>query len=109
MAAGMWTRLRTTILAKESEMSTHRRGRGEGSIVQRHDGRWMGRVDLGWRDGKRRTKTIYGRTRRTVADGLRDALGAAQDGSVIENERQTVSQFLTRWLEDVARPRVRPR
>lgn len=34
-------------------MSARRRGRGEGSICQRPDGRWMGRVDLGWRDGKR--------------------------------------------------------
>ena len=90
-------------------MATRRRGRGEGSIVRRADGRWMARVDLGWRDGKRRSKAIYGRTRRAVADALREALGQAQDGSVIQNERQTVSQFLAHWLEDVARPRVRPR
>ena len=31
-----------------------RRGRGEGSICERSDGRWMGRIDLGWRNGKRR-------------------------------------------------------
>ena len=37
-------------------MST-RRGRGEGSITRRADGRWMARVDLGWQDGKRRRKT----------------------------------------------------
>ena len=28
-------------------MSTRRRGRGEGSITLRTDGRWMGRIDLG--------------------------------------------------------------
>ena len=43
-------------------MSTRRRGRGEGSIVQRADSRWMARVDLGWQDGKRRSKAIYGRS-----------------------------------------------
>ena len=90
-------------------MSTRRRGRGEGSIVQRADGRWMARVDLGWRDGKRRTKTIYGRTRRAVADALRDALRAAQQGTLAGDERQTIPEFLTRWLQDVVRPRVRPR
>jgi len=37
-------------------MSTRRRGRGEGSIVRRTDGRWMGRIDLGWQDGKRGVK-----------------------------------------------------
>ena len=35
-----------------------RRGRGEGSITRRADGRWMARVDLGWQDGKRRRKTL---------------------------------------------------
>jgi integrase len=69
----------------------------------------MARIDLGWRDGRRRSKAIYGRTRRAVADGLRDALKAAHDGTLIADERQTVGDFLARWLQDVARPRVRPR
>ena len=90
-------------------MSTRRRGRGEGSIVQRADGRWMARVDLGWQDGKRRSKAIYGRTRRAVADALRDALKAAEQGTLVGDGRQTVGEFLTRWLQDVARTRVRPR
>jgi hypothetical protein len=94
---------------EESEMSMHRRGRGEGSIVQRADGRWMARVDLGWQDGKRRSKAIYGRTRRAVADALQNALRAAQDGTLVADERQTVPAFLARWLQDVARTRVRPR
>src|ERR1700681_4626075 len=90
-------------------MNTRRRGRGEGSITQRADGRWMGRVDLGWQDGKRRSKAIYGRTRRDVAEGLQNALRAAQQGTLAADERQTVQEFLKRWLQDVARTRVRPR
>jgi integrase len=66
-------------------------------------------VDLGWQDGRRQSKAIYGRTRRAVADALRDALKAAQQGSLVGDERQTVGEFLTRWLRDVARTRVRPR
>ena len=90
-------------------MSTRRRGRGEGSIVQRADGRWMGRVDLGWQNGKRQSKAIYGRTRRSVADALRNALKAAEQGTLSADERQTIGDFLKRWLQDVVRPRVRPR
>ena len=41
---------------------TLRRSRGEGSIMKRSDGRWMAQVDLGWQDGKRRRKTLSGRT-----------------------------------------------
>src|SRR5882672_10897684 len=69
----------------------------------------MGRVDLGWQDGKRRSKAIYGRTRRTVVDGLRDTLKAAEQGTLSADERQTIGEFLKRWLQDVVRPRVRPR
>lgn len=90
-------------------MTTRRRGKGEGSVVQRGDGRWMGRVDLDCRDGKRQTKTIYGRTRRAVSDAVRGAIRAAEDGTLRRDERQTVGQFLTSWLQDVARTRVRPR
>ena len=69
----------------------------------------MARVDLGWQGGKRRFKAIYGRSRKAVAVALHDALKAAQEGSLVTDERQTVSDFLARWLHDVARTRVRPR
>jgi integrase len=85
-----------------------RRGRGEGSITQRSDGRWMARVDLGWENGKRRRKTVYGRTRKAVAAQLPKILQSAQTGTVITDERQTVAAFLAQWL-DYKRPRLRPR
>lgn len=85
-----------------------RRGRGEGSICQRPDGRWIARVDLGFVDGKRRRKAIYGRTRREVADKLPKVLRDVQQGAALPDERQTVGQFLERWLEH-KRTRLRPR
>jgi integrase len=85
-----------------------RRGRGEGGISQRPDGRWVARVDLGWRDGKRRRKAIYGKTRREVAGRLTKTLLDVQQGAVLPDERQTVAQFLNRWLEH-KRTRLRPR
>ena len=39
-----------------------KRNAGEGSIFQRADSRWCGQIDLGWRDGKRARKFVYGRT-----------------------------------------------
>jgi len=85
-----------------------RRGRGEGSIVQRSDGRWCGRIDLGWENGKRKRKAYYGRTRREVADKLTKALRDVQQGAALPDERQTVAQFLERWLEH-KRAKLRPR
>lgn len=69
----------------------------------------MARLDLGWRDGRRRRKTVYGRTRREVADKLTALLNRAKAEDVPTDERQTVRQFTRRWLVDVAKPRVRPR
>jgi hypothetical protein len=68
----------------------------------------MARVDLGWQDGKRRRKAVYGRTRRAVAEKLPKLLQSAQAGNVVTNERQTVEQFLAGWLEH-KRTRLRPR
>ena len=43
---------RITVRRREKRTVTMRarRGRGEGSITKRADGRWMARVDLGWQD-----------------------------------------------------------
>jgi hypothetical protein len=40
---------------------------------------------------------------------LNAALHGHQQGLPLASERQTVEHFLTRWLEDTARPSVRPR
>jgi len=87
-----------------------RRGHGEGSIYKREsDGLWVATVDLGYVNGKRRRKPLYGKTRREVAEKLKIALRDQQQGLPVATERQTVSQFLDRWLVEVVKPSVRPR
>jgi integrase len=85
-----------------------RRGRGEGSVSLRSDGRWEARLDLGWRAGKRRHKSYFGRTRREAAGKLTKGLRAVQEGRPLHDQRQTVGQFLARWLES-KRTKLRPR
>jgi integrase len=48
-----------------------RRARGERGIYQRKDGRWEGQADLGWVDGKRVRKSVYGGTEADVIRKLR--------------------------------------
>jgi integrase len=87
-------------------MATHRRGHGEGSIRQRADGRWEATITL--EDRKR--KSYYGKTRADVQRELNRALKACQDGLPIPHDgRPTVAQYLTRWLEETAKPKVRPK
>lgn len=82
-----------------------RRGHGEGSIYRREsDGKWCCVVDLGRADGKRKRKTIYGRTRKEVAEKLKVALRDQQQGLPIAlDQRQTVGAFLDHWLDEAAR------
>jgi integrase len=51
-------------------MAARRRAYGEGTISKRKDGRWIGIAELGWQDGKRRRKYVYGTTRAEVAAKL---------------------------------------
>ena len=86
-----------------------KRGQNEGSIYKRADGRWVGVVSLGYGNGRRCRKYVYGRTRREAQEKLLSVLNSLQNSLPVAPERQTVSQFLAQWLESVARPRLRPR
>lgn len=86
-----------------------RRGRGEGSIYKRTDGRWAAAVDLGWVKGKRQRKVVYGKTRSEVATKLLALHNAAREGHLVLDERCTLGEFLNQWLHDAVKPNVRPR
>jgi integrase len=90
-------------------MAQRRRGRGEGSIHQRPDGRWCALIDLGIINGKRRRKYIYGATRKEVVEKLKAAQAAQTSGANLAVERITVAQFLDRWIADVVSKRNKPR
>jgi integrase len=86
-----------------------RRGRGEGSIYERPDGRWAATVSLGFRQGKRVRKQLYGATKKEVQGKLNRVLTNLQDGLEPPPATQTLKQFLEHWLESAAKPRLRPR
>jgi integrase len=90
-------------------MKSRRRGQSEGSIFQRRDGRWCEMLSLGFENGKRKRKSFLAATAAEVRERLLKARADQSHGLPIAIERQTVAQFLTRWLEDSARPAVRGR
>jgi integrase len=85
-------------------MSAGRRGNGEGTILRRTDGRWAAAIVF---EGYQR-KWIYGKTRRDVSDRLRKIRTDVAEGRPVMNERLTVSEYLNRWLNEVAKQRTRP-
>lgn len=85
-----------------------KRGQGEGSIYRRKDGRWVGVVNLGYHDGKRARKSVYGATQAEVIEQMAEARKAAREGTLVVDERQTVAQFLGHWLAEAVEKSVRP-
>jgi integrase len=86
-----------------------RRGRGEGSIHQRADGLWEGKVSLGYDgNGKRKRKTVYGPTKKEVQEEIRKLQNNADAGMLTESHRLRLSDYLlTTWLEGSARTTIR--
>jgi len=84
-----------------------RRGHGEGTLYQRPDGKWCAQLDLGWRDGKRVRRSLYGATRREVVEKLAAARRAIESGLQPTSDRLTVAAYLEDWL-NANRSTVRP-
>lgn len=80
-----------------------RRGKREGSIYLRQDGRWAAEIDLGFLDGKRLRKSFYGRTREDVRRKLNVALGKHEQGGLVDTDDTiTVDRHLANWLRGIS-------
>lgn len=86
-----------------------KRAHHEGSIYQRDDGRWVACLTLGYERGTRRRKTYYCKTQKEALDKLSLARHSLQQGLPLAEERQTLGQFLSHWLQDYAKVKVRPK
>jgi integrase len=80
-----------------------RRGKGEGSIYRRQDGRWAADITI---EGRRR-KTLYGRTREEVHEKLLAAQNEKRQGKLRSGPKQTVRDYLNYWLEEIHRPKIK--
>jgi integrase len=84
-----------------------RRGPHEGSIHHRLDGRWVGSVHVGWLDGKRVRKHVFGRTRAEVVEKVKPLLTARDEQRPVPDQRAKLGPFLRQWLAEVAKPTIR--
>lgn len=87
-----------------------KRGHGEGSIYQRKDGRWVAQATVGrdYETGKPKRVTYYGKTRKEVSEKLSTALHDVQSGTFVEPTKVTFATWLDTWLNEYAKPQVRP-
>ncbi len=85
-----------------------RRAQGDGALFARNKGTkrelWIGRVVLP--DGTR--VEVSGKTQAITRQKLEAAKDAAAKGLPVKVDRQSTAEFLARWLEDTAKPTLRP-
>jgi integrase len=82
-----------------------RRGRGEGSIYQRKDGRYTASMPIEGQGRKR--KYFYGKTRAEVREKLHTAQLEQKQGKLATGPKQTVKDYLNHWLEDVHKGKLK--
>lgn len=75
---------------------------GEGSISQRKDGTWTGRIYLG-RDsnGKQKVKAVYGKTEKEVKNRIKEIKTQLIKYDNITLSKVTLSELLTDWLQNI--------
>ena len=83
-----------------------RNANGEGSIYARQDGRYAGAAYVITRDGARRRRTVYGKTRREVAAKLRTLQEQSAQGIPAYDRGMPLRDYLAHWLDAVAAEKV---
>jgi integrase len=86
------------------------RDKGEGSIFQRSDGMWIGRVELPpGPKGTRRRAQVARKKKSEVIDEMRKMRGDLEKAGDLATTSQTLEQWVTYWLDNVKAGHVRPR
>jgi len=87
-----------------------KRKAGDGTVRQRKDGRWEGRVVIGYDDnGYPKTKNVLAKTKKECVEKLQK-LKAECGGLKPEKVRSEMpfGDWLTYWYENHSRPKIRP-
>lgn len=77
------------------------RGKGEGSIRPRKDGRWEARITVGLTPtGNPKQRSVYGKTRAEVAKKLTEMLANQDQGLLTEPNKATVAAYVERMISN---------
>jgi integrase len=84
-----------------------RRSHGEGSVFPYRDG-YAAVLDLGWGQGKRSRKWVYGKTEREVLGKLADLRRRREKGQNLAAAPRTLGDWLDEWMQLKERDGTRP-
>ncbi|GAA3952622.1 site-specific integrase [Actinomadura viridis] len=94
---------------KSARGRARRRANGEGTIVQRKDGRYEAKLFIPTTAGTIKRVSVYGRTRDECHAKYVKLKAQADDGIPVASVNWTVEQYLAYWLENVVRVERRPK
>ena len=83
------------------------RSHGQGGLFKRSDGMWCGTVEIPPLTAAR-TKRVYSKSRNECLRKLRELRVEIAAGRVPTTSTTTVGKWLDHWLENVAKPEIRP-
>jgi integrase len=86
-----------------------KRANGEGTIVQRKDGRYEAKVFMPTTAGTIKRVSVYGKTREECHAKYVKLKAQVEDGIPVASVSWTVEQYLTYWLERVVKVERRPK
>lgn len=87
-----------------------KRGNNEGSILQRSNGLWMGKIAIGRNvDGKPNRISVYGKSRNEVSRKLIELAYQANHGTYTLPNNLNLGRWLHHWLKDYKSINLKPR
>lgn len=85
-----------------------RRPSGDGMVRKRDDGRWEGRIVVGHKEGGDPIfQYVLATTQKALLPKLHQNIETFRDVELCEDSRMTLGQWLDRWLDEYAAPRLR--
>ena len=85
-----------------------RRPSGDGMVRKRDDGRWEGRIVVGHKEnGDPIFQYTLAPTQKSLMPKLHQNIETFRDVELCEDSRMTLAQWLDRWLDEYAVPRLR--
>ena len=90
-------------------MAKNKLAKGEGSVYFRaSDGRWCGTLTLPSHDGRRRRKTVTGKTEREAEIKLAQLRKKLREEGDLVTTSQTFGSWLNVWFTTIALQKIRP-
>lgn len=86
-----------------------KRPSGDGLLRMRSDGRWEGRIVIGYKDdGSPMYRSVYAATQKALLAKLHHTIDSHQNVKLNEESRMTLQKWLDVWLDEYMKNSVRP-